>query len=356
MRRHCHESRGRTFGIRLTRTAMAALLAAASPAWGHDGTDHGATAPAGEARQVDAGTDGRASGAVPSPRGTRWGAGYFPNVPLVTQDGRNVRFYDDLLKGKAVAINLIYTHCEDSCPLETARLAQVQQILGERAGRDIHFYSISIDPERDTPAVLKAYAEKFQAGRGWLFLTGRMDDIARIARKMGLSSLTDSADRDGHLPSLMVGTADGQWMRLSAMDNPRFLATKIETFVGGWKDRPAAPDKSYAAVKPIRDFDAGGYLFRTRCAACHTIGRGDAVGPDLQGVTERRERAWLHRFIKTPDAVLADKDPVALELFRKYKEVRMPNLRLGDGDVDALIRYIEAQTVPGRDRSAPKEG
>src|SRR5256885_6799647 len=76
----------------------------------------------------------------------RWGADYFPNVLLTTQDGTAVRFYDDLLKGKAVAINLIYTSCTDECPLETARLVQVQRLLGERVGKDVFFYSISIDP------------------------------------------------------------------------------------------------------------------------------------------------------------------------------------------------------------------
>jgi protein SCO1/2 len=79
------------------------------------------------------------------------------NVPLITQDGKQVRFYDDLIKGKIVAVNFIYTSCMFTCPLETARLAQVQRILGERVGKDIFFYSISIDPDHDTPAVLKEY-------------------------------------------------------------------------------------------------------------------------------------------------------------------------------------------------------
>src|SRR5689334_25348966 len=85
----------------------------------------------------------------------RWGADYFPNVPLVTQDGRTVRFYDDLLKDKIVAIDLVYTNCRYVCPLETARLAQVQRLLGDRVGRDVFSYSITIDPARDTPEVLK---------------------------------------------------------------------------------------------------------------------------------------------------------------------------------------------------------
>src|SRR5919205_4136244 len=88
----------------------------------------------------------------------RWGVDYFPNVTLTTHEGRTVRFYDDLIKGKIVALDLIYTTCKYACPLETARLAQVYRVLGDRMGRDVFFYSITIDPEHDTPAVLKEYA------------------------------------------------------------------------------------------------------------------------------------------------------------------------------------------------------
>src|SRR3989441_10315369 len=84
----------------------------------------------------------------------RWGADYFPNVPLTTQDGATVHLYDDLLKGKSVAINVMYTSCKDECPLETARLAQLQRLLHDRVGKDLFLYSISIDPRHDTPEVL----------------------------------------------------------------------------------------------------------------------------------------------------------------------------------------------------------
>src|SRR5436305_14465729 len=113
------------------------------------------------------------------------GANYFPNVQLTTQDGKTVRFYDDLLKGKRFIINLMYTECGDSCPLETARLAQVKKILGDHLGRDIYFYSLSIDPQHDTPATLKAYADTFHAGPGWLFLTCKKEDIELIRNKLG---------------------------------------------------------------------------------------------------------------------------------------------------------------------------
>jgi len=271
----------------------------------------------------------------------RWGADYFPNVPLTTQDGKVVRFYDDLLKGKAVAINLVYTHCSASCPLETAKLRQVQRLLGDRVGRDVFFYSISIDPRRDTPEVLKAYAEKFHVGPGWLFLTGKEEDIKLLSARLGLSSVTDAANRDGHLPSLMLGNEPtGQWMRNSAVDNPRFLATIIGSFLG-WKDEK--PNRSYAELQDIPQCDKGEYLFRARCAACHTVGRGDGIGPDLAGVTTRRDHCWVARYVAEPDRVLAEGDPIAAELFARYKNVRMPNLRLGQEEVAVLLSYIEKQ-------------
>lgn len=316
------------------------LLVTPAPLWGHDGA-HG-----NAGGSASATADSERPGAVRSVT-NRWGAGYFPNVPLVTQHGQTVRFYDDLLRDKAVAINLIYTHCQDACPLETARLSQVRALLGDELRRSIHFYSITIDPERDTPSVLKAYADKFQADPGWLFLTGAAADIRLIAKKLGLSSLTDLADRDQHMPSLMVGNAaTGRWMRLSAVDNPRFLASRITTFLTAGQARPG-PVASYSNARPLEGMSAGRYIFRTRCAACHTIGQGDGVGPDLSGVTARRDRAWLKRFIQQPDVMLAEGDPLAMELFRKYREVRMPNLRVGDGDVDALLQFIEEQGRPG---------
>ena len=284
--------------------------------------------------------------ALSSPRtaaaGSAWGADYFPNVPLVTQDGVAVKFYDDVIKGKAVAVNLIYTHCSGSCPLETAKMSQVQKLLGDRVGKDIFFYSITIDPERDTPAALKAYAKRYNVGPGWQFLTGKMEDIKLVAAKLGLSSLTDAANRDGHQPSLMVGNeATGQWMRNSAVDNPRFLAATIGNFLG-WKT--PTTQRSYAELSATPALDKGKYLFSTRCSACHTVGKGDALGPDLQNVTRRRDRAWLSTYLDDPDKLLAGGDRVAKELLAKYRGVRMPRLGLDQAEISALLAYVEAES------------
>jgi protein SCO1 len=270
-----------------------------------------------------------------------WGADYFPNVPLTTQDGTTVRFYDDLLKGKSVAINVIFTQCTDVCPLETAKMRELQKILGDRMGKDIFFYSISTDPKHDTPEVLKAYAEKFNAGPGWLFLTGKPEDIKLITRKMGLSGTQDTGVREGHSARLMVGNEPtGQWMKNSATDNPRFLAATLETFLGWKSEQPA---KSYAEARPIRA-DNGQAVFQNGCSSCHTIGQGDKIGPDLAGVNERRARDWLTRYILVPNEVLAAGDPIATALFDKYKKIPMPNLGLARDEVADVLAYVEAQS------------
>jgi protein SCO1/2 len=285
------------------------------------------------------------------------GAEYFTNTTLTTQDGQKVHFYDDLLKGKIVAINLIYTNCEYSCPLETARLAQVQKLLGDRVGKDIFFYSISIDPVRDTPAALKAYAAKFHAGPGWTFLTGKKEDIDLLSKKLGLYSDPRLSGKDGHTPHLLIGNeATGQWMRDSASDNPKFLANLIGNVMSSWRNASTAPPKkSYSEATPIDLSNTGKYLFTKECAACHTIGHGDKIGPDLLGVTNVRDPVWLRRYIHEPDKMIAEKDPIAVELFSKYKEVRMPNLRVGDADMDALINFLASKDQEASAGAATKE-
>jgi protein SCO1 len=280
---------------------------------------------------------------------SRWGAGYFPNVELTTQDGKVVRFYDDLIKGKIVALDLIYTTCQYACPLETARMAQVQRLLGDRMGKDVFFYSITIDPDHDTPAVLKDYAEKYNAGPGWLFLTGKAADIELISRKTGLYTEPDPNNPDGHTPSLLVGNeTTGQWMRNSATDNPKFLARTIGDWLNSWQT--AKKTGISFADAPTMTFDRGQYTFNNHCAACHSIGKGDRIGPDLAGVTAARDREWLQQFILAPDKMLAAGDPIATALRAKYKDVRMPNLSLSESDTKALIEYMDRE---GRGASAP---
>jgi mono/diheme cytochrome c family protein len=145
-------------------------------------------------------------------------------------------------------------------------------------------------------------------------------------------------------PDRLLRVPTGQWMRNSATDNPRFLALMIGDFLSSWKDRKPTASKTYAEAPPL-SMNPGQYLFATRCAACHSIGHGDKIGPDLRGVTKIRDRAWLLRIIQKPDEMLAEKDPIVTALLTKYKQVQMPNLRLGDGDVSALMMFLESQTA-----------
>lgn len=290
---------------------------------------------------------GRESAAAESARSR---ASHFPNVELITHDGKKVRFYEDLIKGKTVAIELMYTNCRYSCPLETARLVQLQKLLAERMGKDVFFYSITIEPQRDTPEVLKAYAEKYHVGPGWTFLTGKEADIKLLSKELGLDTIPNPDDPDGHTPSLLIGNdTTGLWMRNSALDNTRFLAIKIEQMLG-YRAATVNPATATQARELKLNIDKGQYLFSTRCAACHTIGKGDKIGPDLLGVTNVRDRDWLFRIIWDSDKLIAEKDPIATALFKKYKEVRMPRLGLAEADVNVLIEYMKTQTASFRAR------
>ncbi|MSQ20272.1 MAG: c-type cytochrome [Betaproteobacteria bacterium] len=286
-----------------------------------------------------------ALGATPAATAaSRLGADYFPNVLLTNQDGKSVRFYDDLIKGKTVAINIIYTSCTDECPLETAQLAQVQKLMGDRVGTKIHFYSISIDPKNDTPEVLKAYSAKFGAGLSWQFLTGSPEDIKRLTKKLGLSRTADAGLRDGHSAMLLVGDEpSGQWVRNSAVDNPRFLAASMANFLG-WHDWKLDSTRPYDEAKQV-NLTKGEQIFQSRCSTCHALGSGDKLGPDLAGVMRRRERDWITRYLSAPERVRAAGDPIALQLREKYKPVIMPNLSLGAEEVADLLGFFDKRIV-----------
>lgn len=279
-----------------------------------------------------------------------WGAGYFPNVTLTTHDGKEVRFFDDLIKGKIVAINFIYTHCPDTCPLETAQLTRVQELLGDRLGKDVHFYSITLDPERDTPEVLSAYREKFRAR--WTFLTGSIEDIFTLQKKLGLFLEEIRDGLNNHNVSMIIGNqATGRWMKRSPHENPHVLADQIGNWLDGWK-RPPELD-TYANAPTLRDISPGEQLYRTRCASCHSLSGNEpanALGPDLIGVTERRAPDWLLEWLRAPDEMLAKGDPIATALFEKYNRLAMPNLRLNRQEAGDLIDYLteESRRILGR--------
>ena len=138
--------------------------------------------------------------------------------------------------------------------------------------------------------------------------------------------------------------------------NPYVLATQIGSCLHDWKVPPPEV-KSYATAPEVRKPSTGESLFRTRCAACHTLDEAHAdvehqagVGPDPLGVTQKRDRDWLTRWLADPDKMLAERDPIVMELYARYDNVPMQNLRLTEVDVRALLDYLESA---GRSMETP---
>lgn len=173
----------------------------------------------------------------------------FLNVVLRTQENQEVRFYDDCVKDKTVLINMMYTRCTDGyCHPTTANLARVQDLFGERLGRDIFIYSITLDPEHDTPEVLKKYAEAFGVKPGWYFLTGKKEDIERLRKKLGWVSPVAAEDQDisYHVGMLRFGIENLElWGGCPTLTRPQWIARYVSWLKpaghpsnGGPKPRP----------------------------------------------------------------------------------------------------------------------
>jgi protein SCO1/2 len=162
-------------------------------------------------------------------------AGYFPNVALRTHEDKSVLFYDDLIAGKFVLINFMYTGCGDICPGMTANLVEVQRRLGERVGRDIFMYSITLQPELDTPEILKGYAETFDVQPGWLFLTGERTDIETLRRKLGFIDPDPVVDGDlkQHIGVVKFGIERlDRWAGCPALTTPEQIVRSILSMEG----------------------------------------------------------------------------------------------------------------------------
>jgi len=272
----------------------------------------------------------------------RWGEGYMPNLPVVTQDGKTLRFYDDVIKDKIVVIDFVYTNCPDICGLTTARLAQVQDKLGDAVGRDIFFVSLSVDPKRDTPEKLKEFADAFHVGPGWLFLTGKPEDMRAINAALGDRSTILSE----HRQQIVLGNdALGVWRRDSVLGDLDSFVMDVRGMDQKWRDKAAESKRSAANTDYRLSKEPGQVLYKKLCAPCHTIGVGDRAGPDLRDVTARRDHDWLAKFIMDPYKMREKKDPVALELAAKYPGVLMPRLGLSDNDAADLISYLKTESV-----------
>ena len=135
---------------------------------------------------------------------------YFSDVELINQDGQKMRFYSDLLKDKVVVINTFFTTCTGVCPPINRNLEKVQEALGDRLGKDAFLISLSVDPETDTPSRLKEYSRRFHARPGWIFLTGKKENVDWALYKLG--QYVEA--KEGHTNIIIIGNEPkGLWKK-----------------------------------------------------------------------------------------------------------------------------------------------
>lgn len=164
-----------------------------------------------------------------------------PNIILRTQDNEKVRLYEDLLKDKIFMINMFYVACTDGqCPLVTANLARVQPLIGSRLGRDIFMYSITLEPELDTPESLKAYTAHFNVKPGWTFLTGERDDIERLRKALGFwdpDPIRDAKKTTHAGMAKMANEPLDRWIGCPTLAEPREIRRTLSylDWPKGWK-------------------------------------------------------------------------------------------------------------------------
>ncbi|HSF06244.1 MAG TPA: SCO family protein [Methylomirabilota bacterium] len=158
-----------------------------------------------------------------------------PGFSLTTQDGGRLSLKE--LQGRVVVVTFIYASCADTCPLLTAKLAALAPRLAAGGGPPVHFVAITVDPERDTPDILKHYGARYGVdGKSWTFLTGSPAEIREVARRYGVyvkktergdvdhTFLTSLIDPGGVLRVQYMGVRfdpeellrDLQWLRAEA--------------------------------------------------------------------------------------------------------------------------------------------
>jgi protein SCO1 len=150
---------------------------------------------------------------------------YFTDTELLDQDGKPRRLYADLMAGKTVILHCFYSTCTSSCPTVARTLQKIQEGLGPRLGVQVHILSLTVDPERDTPAKLKEHANDLKAAPGWYFLTGSKENTAVILRKLGFYS----ENKVAHPTILVIGNVrTGLWTKTFSLAKPEEIMQIVE--------------------------------------------------------------------------------------------------------------------------------
>lgn len=153
---------------------------------------------------------------------------YFSDVELINQDGQKMRFYSDVLKNKVVIINSFFTSCSSVCPPMNRNLEKVQEALGDRLGKVAFLVSITVDPETDTPPRLKEYGRRFHARNGWIFLTGKKENVDWALYKLGQYVET----KGDHTTIIIIGNEPkGLWKKAYGLANPDELVKIVDDVI-----------------------------------------------------------------------------------------------------------------------------
>ncbi len=187
------------------------------------------------------------AGTVDSTVGNDAAREYFTDTVLLDQHGESRRFYSDLIAGRTVVINPFFATCSGSCPVMHRALRQAQSTLADRLGRDVFFLSITVDPEGDTPERLKAYADAFDAGPGWSFLTGSPDDVDRVLAKLG----QQVSRKEAHQAIFLVGNErTGLWQKVFGLGPPEDLLAAVKAAADD-APQPASPPRTSATQAEV---------------------------------------------------------------------------------------------------------
>ena len=156
------------------------------------------------------------------------GRNYFTDVELTDQQGQKVRFYSDLIAGKTVVINSFYSTCAGICPIMAGTFKRIQADLGDRLGRDVILISVTVDPETDTPARLRDYAKSIGAKPGWIFVTGKRENVEAALARLGLRA----ASKEEHTAVMIIGNEPkGLWKKAFGLARSEDIVKMVEEVV-----------------------------------------------------------------------------------------------------------------------------
>ena len=154
---------------------------------------------------------------------------YFTDTEVIDQNGKKMRFYSDVLKGRVVLISFIFTNCEFACPMQAQKLKQARAAMVPAIKDEVWFVTLSVDPERDTPEAMKKFAERQGVDESrWIFLTGTKENMDFLVKRLGQYT----PDIESHTTLMLAGnTITRHWTRVMPMMPPDGIAQQMRSLV-----------------------------------------------------------------------------------------------------------------------------